>query len=207
MYNNNIEEDRSHCELSKIATSSPIDWGQFRKSLLFPPLETCQSKTTVQANLDTVPLVADSSVGKTFSIDPIALSQEYYLQHIYLHEEDKEHSVLSSSISLSEKHKLHFPVDINRQFVNNKKLKSCNHNNYNNNTSSKNIHQHHNNMKFRNLLSNISKAVGGNTASSTSNSASSTPSQLKGKDNFIFRSLKINKGLVIFFLNFSIRRF
>ena len=209
MYNNNIEEDRSCCDLSKNTTSSPINWGQFRKSLLFPPLENCQSETTVQANIDVVPLVADSSVGKTFSIDPIALSQEYYLQHIYLPEEEKENSILNSSISLSEKHKLHFPVDNNRQFVSNKKLKSCNNNNYNN-TSSKNILQHHNNMKFRNLLSNISKAVGGNTTSSTSSdSAPSTPSQQKGKEHYNFYLPNINKGIgnLLSFSNFLSRWF
>jgi hypothetical protein len=51
-------------------------------------------------------------------------------------------------------------------------------------------------MKFRNLLSNISKAVGGNTTSSTSSdSAPSTPSQQKGKEHYNFYLPNINKGI------------
>ena len=177
MYSNSEE---TFFELPEI-DNSPPDWGHFRKSVLFPPLGNCNSTEQDKASS---PLATTSSGRFESSTDTSSCITQQHLQHRLAHEE-KENSSLDN-ISLSDRHRLHFPVDINRQFINNnqKKLKSCNKNTAagsNNYTySSSGVHHHNNhNMKFRNLLSNISKAVGGNN--STSPSASTSPSQHKGK--------------------------
>jgi hypothetical protein len=172
MYNNSGDRP---CELPESNISSS-DWGQFRRSVLFPPLGNCNS---TEQQKPSSPL-ATTSTGRI----------DYPTEHSWTKEhletiltQEKENSSIDN-ISLSERHRLHFPVNTNRQFINNnyKKLKSCNKNTAgsSNHTHVPRTH-HHNipNMKFRNLLSNISKAVGGN--SSTSHSGSSSHSQHQGK--------------------------
>jgi hypothetical protein len=174
MYNNSEER---FCELPDI-NNSPSEWGQFRRSVLFPPLGNCNSAEQVKASS---PLATTSSGRIELSLDASSCITQQHLQHMLAHEE-KENSILDN-ISFSERHRLHFPVDTNRQFINNnqKKLKSCKKNTpgSTNDTYETKIHHNNQNMKFRNLLSNISKAVGGNN--STSSSTSTSPSQHKGK--------------------------
>ena len=170
MFNNT--EDKT-CENSESNISSS-DWGQFRRSVLFPPLQNCKS---IDHQPESSPLATTVFSDKGYISD--------YLWNQKKSFEEKENLSLDN-ISFSEKHRLHFPVNINRQFINHshKKLKSCGKNipasvvsdlysntNYQTNT---------NNMKLRNLFSNISKAVGGNSSNSPSTS-SLVSSPQKGK--------------------------
>ena len=173
----NHSEDKV-CEATESENISSSDWGQFRRSVLFPPLGNCNSiyQDRVSAPLATA-VSPQSGHSEEYSWTQKNISNS-------LAQEEKENSSLDN-ISLSEKHRLHFPVNINRQFINHshKKLKSCaktrdqtpefrwSHHHNNNN----------NNMKFRNLLSNITKAVGGTTSSSPP-AASTLSSQHKGKN-------------------------
>ena len=170
------------CEATESGNISSSDWGQFRRSVLFPPLGNCNSicQDRVSAPLAT-------------TVSPQSGHSEEYIwtqKNLadLLAQEEKENSSLDN-ISLSEKHRLHFPVNINRQFINHshKKLKSCakiNSPASNREQTQESKSHHHNsnnnNMKFRNLLSNITKAVGGTTSSSPP-TTSTLPSQHKGK--------------------------
>ena len=184
MFNNSGDKV---CELLDPNTSSS-DWGQIRRSVLFPPLGNCNS---IDQERVSSPLAA--------TVSPQGEYSEKYswpknnIAHLVAQEE-KENSSLDN-ISLSEKHRLHFPVNINRQFINHnqKKLKSsCGKNNFpgdpTNQYQSRNHHHKNNNpsnnMKLRNLFSNITKVVGGNPSSSSSPpSASSLSSHHKGKNS------------------------
>lgn len=179
MFNNSGDKV---CELLDPNTSSS-DWGQIRRSVLFPPLGNCNS---IDQERVSSPLAA--------TVSPQGEYSEKYSwpknnTALLVAQEEKENSSLDN-ISLSEKHRLHFPVNINRQFINHnqKKLKSCGKNNFpgdpTNQYQYRNHHQKHNpsnNMKLRNLFSNITKVVGGNPSSSSSPpSASSLSSHHKG---------------------------
>ena len=174
------------CELPESHTSSSSDWGQFRRSVLFPPLGNCNS-TTEQEKVS-------SPLATTVSGE-IEYSTEYsWTQKNLPTQEEKENSSFDN-ISFSEKHRLHFPVNINRQSnsYNHKKLKPYSKNSVagsSNHTHLSKPHHNNNSMKFRNLLSNISKAVGGNNSNSPP-SASTMHSQHKGKTLQIKLTLSI----------------
>ena len=175
MFNNSGDKV---CELPE-ANISSSDWGQFRRSVLFPPLENCNS---IDQQRVSSPLAATVSTQKGQSVE-YSWPQKNIAN--LMSQEEKENSSFDN-ISLSEKHRLHFPVNINRQFINhsNKKLKSVAKNTVqiasDQTHQSKAYHHNNNNMKFRNLLSNISKAVGGHSSTSPPTS-SPLSSQQKGK--------------------------
>ena len=172
----NHSEDKV-CEATELENISSSDWGQFRRSVLFPPLGNCNS---IYPDKVSAPLAT--------TVSPQSGNSEEYSwtqKNLLLAQEEKENSSIDN-ISLSEKHRLHFPVNINRQFINHshKKLKSCAKTNFPGRDPPQESHHHNNNnnnMKFRNLFSNITKAVGGNTSSSPP-TESTLPSQHKGKN-------------------------
>jgi hypothetical protein len=93
------------CYLQDSITSSS-DWGHFRRSVLFPPFGN--SRSIEQEGVIT-PLATGVSPQKAHSED-FSWTQ-------CLKIEEKENSTFDN-ISLSEKHRLHFPVNITRQFNN-----------------------------------------------------------------------------------------
>ena len=111
MFNNS---ERIACEISESTTSSS-DWGQFRRSVLFPPLQNCKPIDQQKVS---------SPLATTLSSDWGQFSE--YLWNENKSFEEKENLSLDN-ISFSEKHRLQFPVNINRHFINHshKKLKSC----------------------------------------------------------------------------------
>ena len=174
MFNNT---ENKTCELPETKTSSS-DWGQFRRSVLFPPIENCKS---IDQQRVSSPLATTVSSDKGYCSD--------YLWNQKKSLDEKENLSLDN-ISFSEKHRLHFPVNINRQFVNHshKKLKSCGKNIpasvVSDHYSKTNYQTNTNNMKLRNLFSNISKAVGGNNSNS-SQTSSTVSSPQKGRPFFL----------------------
>jgi hypothetical protein len=165
------------CELPESHTSSS-DWGQFRRSVLFPPLINCNLTDYQKVSSP----LATNAYGGIRNSTELSCTQKN-VPYVMIQEE-KENSIYDN-ISLSERHRLQFPVNNNRQFNNHnqKKLKSCSKNTTAGNIShSRSSRDHHkyNNMKFRDLLSNISKAVGGNNCNSPP-STSTAYSQHKGK--------------------------
>jgi len=169
---NNIED--KVCEFAT-ANISSSDWGQFRKSVLFPPLENCKS---IDQQRVSSPLATPASSDKGYYSDYLWNQKQSF---------DEKENLSLDNISFSEKHRLHFPVNINRQFINHshKKLKSCGKNIPISGVCDQSSNTYHhptnnNNMKLRNLFSNITKAVGGNSSNSPSTS-SLVSSPQKGK--------------------------
>ena len=171
MFNNT--EDKT-CENSESNISSST-WGQFRRSVLFPPLQNCKS---IDHQPESSPLATTVFSDKGYISD--------YLWNRKKSFEEKENLSLDN-ISFSEKHRLHFPVNINRQFINHshKKLKSCGKNIPTSGVCDQSRNSYyqqtnHNNMKLKNLFSNITKVVGGNSSNSSPTS-STVSSPQKGK--------------------------
>ena len=170
MFNNT--EDKAFANSESNTSSS--DWGQFRRSVLFPPLQNCKS-------IDHQP--ESSPLATTVFSDTGYISD--YLWNQKKSFEEKENLILDN-ISFSEKHRLHFPVNINRQFINHshKKLKSCGKNIPTSGVCDQSRNSYyqtnHNNMKLKNLFSNITKVVGGNSSNSSPTS-STVASPQKGK--------------------------
>ena len=174
MFNNS---ENIACEISESKTSSS-DWGQFRRSVLFPPLQNCKPIDQQKVS---------SPLATTLSSDWGQFSESLWDENKSY--EEKENLGLDN-ISFSEKHRLQFPVNINRHFINHshKKLKSCGKNIptsvVSDHYSNTNYQTNKNNMKLRNLFSNISKAVGGNNSNS-SQTSSTVSSPQKGRQFFV----------------------